>query len=277
MQALAERLGPVLVGRSLSGVDLIGFSALKTVSPSPIDLLSSEVGEVGRRAKFLVLRFAGGECDGCRILVHLSQAGRLDLERPPKATRGRGAVARFHFGDDMALFLREYGRERKAAFWVLGSGDDGPLSRLGPEPGSAAFDAMILEGTDGRRLHTLLRDQRTVAGIGRGHVDDALHRAGISPFATLAAQSPQARVALLEAIAETLGNALERERQRVGGLSDARLGDRFVIHGRNGQPCPQCGETLQRVSYEAYEVVYCPRCQTGGKVLADRRVSRFLK
>ena len=114
--------------------------------------------------------------DGPRLLVHLSQAGRLDLETPPKRTRGgKGGVVRLRFGDDeTAVLVREYGTERKAAWWVLAPGDDGPLARLGPEPDTAEFEDLVRDGTDRRRIHTLLRDQATVAGVGRGYADDAL-------------------------------------------------------------------------------------------------------
>ena len=173
--------------------------------------------------------------------------------------------------------MREHGTERKAAWWVLAPGDDGPLERLGPEPGSDEFADLILHGTDKRRIHTILRDQRTVSGIGRGYANDALHRARVSPYATLASLSADERQGLLDAIGVTLEEALERERERTGGLSEPKLGERFRVHNRAGTPCPECGDGLRRVSYESYEVTYCPRCQTGGKVLADRRLSRLVK
>jgi len=208
--------------------------------------------------------------------VHLGNAGRVDLEAPPKATRPRGSLVRAAF-DDVAVLVREHGRERRAGLWVLGDGDDGPLAPLGPEPGEPAFATLVLESQDRRHLHTLLRDQRTVAGVGRGYADDVLNRARLSPFATLAALDDDARRALLDATRAVLDEALQRERTREGGLSAASLGDRFAVHRRAGEPCPRCGRTLERVSYESYEIVYCPDCQTKGKVLADRRLSRLLR
>jgi len=133
-----------------------------------------------------------------------------------------------------------------------------------------------MEGDDRRRVHTLLRDQRTVAGIGRGYSDDILHRARLSPYASLASLSAGERGALLTAVREVLGEALAVERKRSGGLPP-KLGDHFAVHARYGTPCPRCGSDLRRVSYESHEVTYCPQCQTGGKVLADRRLSRLLK
>jgi formamidopyrimidine-DNA glycosylase len=208
--------------------------------------------------------------------VHLSQSGRIDVENPAKSTKPRGAVVRFRFDDHPALLVKEFGRERKAGWWVLAEGDEGPLGKLGPEPDSAEFERLVLEGDDGRRVHTILRDQRTVAGIGRGYSDDILHRAKLSPYESLRSLERDKRTALLEAVGGVLSEALEAERRRSGGLP-TKIGDHFTVHGRYGQPCPVCGDDLRRVSYESHEVTYCPTCQTGGKVLADRRLSRLIR
>jgi len=273
MQALAERLEAAIGGAAIEGVDPLGFAALKTVVPAPDSVVGHRVTAVGRRAKYLIFDLD----DGVRVLMHLSQAGRLDIEEPPKKTRPKGAAVRIRFDNGRALLVREHGHERKAAWWVLAPGDDGPLDRLGPEPDSDEFAELILHGTDKRRIHTLLRDQRTVSGVGRGYANDALHRAHVSPYATLASLEEPARRALLDAIRLTLAEALETERERKGGLSEPKLGDRFRVHNRAGTPCPECGEGLRRVSYESYEVTYCPQCQTNGKILADRRMSRLVK
>jgi formamidopyrimidine-DNA glycosylase len=273
MQALAERLEVALGGAEITGVDPLGFAALKTVVPPADSIVGQTVGSVGRRAKYLVFELD----DGVRLLIHLSQAGRLDIEEPPKKTRPKGAAVRLRFDNGKAILVREHGTERKAAWWVLAPGDDGPLEKLGPEPDSDEFAELILHGTEKRRIHTMLRDQRTVSGIGRGYANDALHLAHISPFATLASLSDEQRAALLGAIRQTMADALEREREREGGLSAPKLGERFRVHNRAGTPCPECGEGLRRVSYESYEVTYCPRCQTDGKILADRRLSRLVK
>jgi formamidopyrimidine-DNA glycosylase len=278
MQALAERLEVAVGGRRLVGADVLGFSALKTVVPAPDAVIGQVVPTVGRRGKYLVLELD----DGHRVLVHLSQAGRLDVEPKPKTTRPRGAVVRFHFASadgepGPALLVREFGKERKAAWWVLAPGDDGPLERLGPEADSDEFAELVLRGADTRRIHTWLRDQRTVAGVGRGYADDALWRAGVSPYAKLSQLDDGRRAALLDAIRAVLRDGLDQERRRQGGLAENKLGEHFEVHGRAGTPCPECGEGLRRVSYESYEVVYCPACQTDGKVLADRRMSRLVK
>ena len=273
MQALAERLGDALTGKVLEGVEPLGFSALKTVVPGPESLIGRAVERVDRRAKYVILDFG----DAGRILLHLSQAGRLDLEDPPKQTRAKGSVVRLRFTDAPAVLVREYGTERKAAWWVLAPGDDGPLERLGPEPDSDEFAELVLHGDDGRRVHTLLRDQRTVSGVGRGYADDALWRAQLSPYASLKSLDGDARARLLDAVRGVMRDGLERERGRTGGLSQPKLGEHFEVHARYGSPCPRCGDTLRRVSYESHEVTYCPHCQTGDKVLADRRMSRLVK
>jgi len=271
VQALAERLTVAVEGAPLTAADLLSFSSLKTVTPRASELLGRRVDRVGRRGKYLV--FALG---GPRILVHLSQGGRVDVEDPPKSTKPRGAVVRLRFEARPSVLVKEFGRERKAGWWVLAEDDEGPLAKLGPEPDSEAFERFVLEGEDARRVHTILRDQRSVAGIGRGYSDDMLHRTRLSPYASLDKLDPAQRRALLDAIREVLAEALDVERRRTGGLP-AKVGDHFSVHGRYGQPCPRCGDDLRRVSYESHEVTYCPRCQTDGKVLADRRLSRLVR
>jgi len=271
IQGLVERLEAAVGGSAFAGAVPLQFSALKTVVPGPETLGGRTLEHVWRRGKFAVLSFGGP-----RLLFHLSQGGRVDIEDPPKQTKPKGAVVRLRFEGRPAILIKEFGTERKAGWWILAEGDDGPLARLGPEPYSDAYAKLVLEGEDRRRVHTILRDQRTVAGIGRGYSDDILHRAQISPFATLAGLSGVDRRRLLEATREVLDDALVSERQRTGGLQ-TKIGDHFAIHGRYGYPCPRCGGDLRRVSYESHEVAYCPACQTGGKILADRRMSRLVR
>ena len=274
MQALAERLHDLVGGGVLERADLLQFSGLKTFEP-PLDAFVGErVDSIGRRGKYLVWDFGGP-----RLLIHLSQGGRVDVERPPKQTRPKGAVLRLVFDSPDGLtgiLVREYGTQRKAGCWTLAPGDDGPLSVLGPEPFDDAFEDLVLSSTDGRRVHTVLRDQRTIAGIGRGFADDGLHEARLSPYASMAKLTAEERRRLVAAIRAVLERGLATERKRTGGLP-TKLQGRFAVHGHSGRPCPRCGEILQRVSYEDYEIVYCPACQTGGKVLADRRLSRLVK
>lgn len=281
VQALAERLRALLAGATLLRADVLGFSSLKTYAPPPESVFDHVLASVGRRAKYLVWEFD----DGVRIVVHLSQAGRLDVEQPAKQTRPRGSAVRFVFGEGdrgltgptVGILVREYGTQRKASWWVLAPGEEGPLAGLGPEPGSEEFAQLIRTSTSKRRLTTDLRDQHVMAGIGRGWGDDILHRARLSPFTSFNALSPQQRETLLSAATSVLAEALELERARRGGLSEAKLGGRFSVHGRADELCPACGDTLRRVSFESYDMTYCPTCQTGGRQLADRRLSRLLK
>ncbi len=271
MQALSERLGALLEGAAFQRAAPLQFSALKTVEPAPESLHERTLRSSGRRGKYLVLDF-----DGPRLLVHLSQGGRVDVEDPPKATRPKFGVVRLSFADRPSILVKEFGTERKAGWWILASGDDGPLAALGSEPLSPEFESFVLDGADTRRVHTILRDQRTVAGIGRGYSDDILHDARLSPYASLSSLGDEERTRLLTSVRTILTAALEIERKRSGGLP-TKIGDHFTVHSRHGYPCPRCGADLRRVSYESHEVTYCPQCQTGGKVLADRRMSRLIK
>jgi formamidopyrimidine-DNA glycosylase len=271
MQALAERLDEALAGSELEGIVPIQFSAAKTFDPSPESLVGRRLESVGRRAKYLVF-----DLGGPRLLIHLSQGGRVDVESPPKTTRPKGGVARFRFAGRPAILVKEFGTQRKAGWWVLAEGDEGPLEGLGPEPYSDAFEKTLMQAKGKRRLHSYLRDQRVVAGIGRGYSDEILHDARLSPYAPVGSLSEEERWQLLSSIRATLDRGLDLERKRTGGLP-TKLSDRWTIHGQHGRPCPRCGEDLRRVSFEDYEITYCPRCQTGGKVLADRRMSRLIK
>jgi formamidopyrimidine-DNA glycosylase len=271
IQAMVERLEPSIGGATFERADVLQFSSLKTVTPRATELAGRAVTGLSRRGKFALI-----ELGGPRIAFHLSQGGRLDIEMPPKQTKPRGAVVRFRFERAPSVLVKEFGRERKAGWWVLAEGDDGPLANLGPEPDSDGFATFVLDGADGRRVHTILRDQRTVAGIGRGYSDDILHRAKLSPFASLDKLDAEHRRTLLDAIHDILDEALVAERKRGGGLP-TKIGDHFTVHGRSGTPCPVCGDDLRRVSYESHEVTYCPTCQTGGKRLNDRRMDRLLR
>ena len=222
VQALAERLTEAVGGSVFAAADLLQFSSLKTVTPRATELAGRTLERVGRRGKYLVW-----ELGGPRVLVHLSQGGRVDVEDPPKSTKPRGSVVRFRFEDRPSVLVKEFGRERKAGWWVLAEGDEGPLAKLGPEPDSPEFARLVLEGEDGRRVHTILRDQRTVAGIGRGYSDDILHRAKLSPYASLASLEPGQRKQLLAAVASVLDEALDVRAAPNGGPPDQ---DRGSLH-----------------------------------------------
>ncbi|MEO8291617.1 MAG: DNA-formamidopyrimidine glycosylase family protein [Actinomycetota bacterium] len=271
IRALAERVQAAVVPADLHRVDLLQFSALKTVKPRLDSLAGRTVEGVGTRGKYLVFELAGP-----RLLVHLSQGGRVDLESPPKTTRPRGAVGRLRFDARPSVLIKEFGTQRKAGIWAMAPGDTGPLERLGPEADSDEAAAWLRAGEDTRRVHTILRDQRTLAGVGRGYSDDALHRARLSPFASLAKLTADERDRLVTSLQAILEEATAAERRRTGGLP-TKLGEHFTVHNRSGTPCPVCGDDLRRVSYESHEVVYCPTCQTGGRRLNDRRLDRLVR
>lgn len=271
IQALAERLDERYAGASLLRAEPLSFSGLKTVVPGPESLEGAELSSVGHRAKYLVFAFPDAS-----LLVHLSQGGRIDLEVGKRVPRPKNGVVRLRFDRDPPLLVKEWGTERKAGWWILAPGDDGPLAKLGPDPFSDAFAAMIMEGDEAGRLHPMLRDQRRVSGIGRGYSDDILHRARLSPYRSLRSLSTEERERLLAAVREVLTEGLEIERLREGGLP-SKVGDHWIVHGKSGTPCPVCGDDLRRVSYESHEVTYCPTCQTGGKRLADRRLDRLVR
>lgn len=272
IRALSERLHEVAVGGVLRGADVLQFSSLKTVTPRASDLPGAAVGRVTSLGKYVVMELE----DGRRVLFHLSQGGRVDIEAPPKTTKPRGSVVRFRLDGRPSILVKEFGKQRKAGWWVLAPGDDGPLVKLGPEVLSSEADALLMTASDNRRVHTILRDQRTIAGVGRGYSDDILHRAQLSPTSQLAKLDEEHRSELVAGVHDILNDALEVERRRTGGLP-TKIGDHFAVHKKSGEPCPRCGADLRRVSYEDYEVTYCPDCQTGGKVLADRRLSRLLR
>ena len=188
--------------------------------------------------------------DDRRLLVHLSQGGRIDVEAPPKSTKPRGSVVRLRFEERPSLLVKEFGTQRKSGWWMLAAGDDGPLAKLGPEALSPKAGELVMSSTDTRRVHTILRDQRTIAGIGRGYTDDVLHDAKLSPTSQLGKLDADQRATLVASIHRILGDALEAERRRSGGLP-TKLGDHFTVHGRSGEPCPRCGADLRRVSYES--------------------------
>lgn len=271
IQGLAERIDALLTRARLVRAEPLSFSALKTVLPSPSALEGLPLAGVGRRGKYLVFDFVS-----LRLLVHLSQGGRVELQPGSVASRPRGGVVRLRFDRDPAVLVKEFGTERKSGWWVLEASEEGPLARLGPDALSVEFRSLVLTGQDSRRIHAMLRDQRVVAGIGRGYADDILHRAKLSPYRSLTSLEAPERDRLIRAVDDVLSEAIEVERGRPAGLPP-KLGDHFTVHGRSGTPCPACGTELRRVSYQSHEVTYCPACQTGGRVLADRRLSRLVK
>ena len=274
MQALAERVGEWLVGAVFEGYDPLGFTGLKTSTRRPRRSSAPRSVRVDRRAKYVTLHFD----NDLRIVFHLSQAGRLDFEQPPKKTQPKGSVVRWRFSDDRAVLLREFGTERKAGWWVLAPDDVGPFEKLGPEATSDEFAAWF---RDGRRRSSHPHDPARPAHGRRRRA--RLRRRHPAPGQAVAvrvvevAEARRARAVARRAAGSAGRRARARAAARPAGCRQNKLGEHFTVHGKAGLPCPVCGTDLKRVSYESHEVVYCPTCQTGGKVLADRRLSRLVK
>jgi formamidopyrimidine-DNA glycosylase len=272
LQAHAERLDDDFAGTILRDFRPITFTALKTAVPDPAEANGSPLTRVGRRGKFLLL-----DAGPVTFVVHLMQGGRLapDEKQAPKP---RGGIARWRFADDRALLLTEPGSERKAGVWVVAGDPEGqaPLADLGPDADTLDLAGLAaILAANSRRLHGLLRDQHALAGIGRRLSNEICHRAKLSPFANAAKlddeQVARLHVAMGEVIAESL--TAERARDRMVNAKERTN----AVHHRAGEACPVCGDTIRSVTYRAYEVDYCPTCQTAGKVLADNTTSRFLK
>jgi formamidopyrimidine-DNA glycosylase len=252
-----ERAGPAHV------------ATLKTIDP-PLEVLEGRrLAGAGRRGKRLLFETDDGELV---LMVHLMSAGRLRYlrvgEKGPKTPAFR---LRFQGGGE--LVLTEAGSKKRAGVWLLTPDQaDEELAHLGPEAlglGAARLGEIL--AADSRRLHPLLRDQRAIAGIGRAWSNEILHTARLSPFALSTQISPEDTARLADAIDEELARGLEL---RLAGAGDAKT---YRIHDRLGRPCPACETPIARVDYEEHTIYYCPRCQTGGRVLKDRRLSRLLR
>lgn len=282
IQAHAERLDRELRGRPFTGFDLLSFTALKTVSPAPDDAVGQVVGRVGRRGKHLLV-----EAGPVTFVVHLMQGGRLAPDTK-LAARPRNGRARLRFGpvadetgdrSPLALLLTEAGTERRAGVWCVATSTAdqvAPLDRLGPEADQLDSDQLLerLAATN-QRLHGALRDQRVVAGLGRRLANEVCHRAGLSPFTMTGRLQPEQADLVRAAIRDAVDEGLAAERARDDMSSSADRPGR--VHGRAGEPCTVCGDTIRSVEYSGYRVDYCPACQTGGKVLADNTTSKFLR
>jgi formamidopyrimidine-DNA glycosylase len=273
VQAHAERLTADFAGRRLKRFVPLTFTALKTALPAPETAYGEPLQDVGRRGKYLLARF-----EPVTFVVHLMQGGRL-LVDAKQAAKPRGGQARFVFDDGPALLLTEQGTERKAGIWCVPS--DGvltsaPVEHLGPEADQIEPDELARRFAErNMRVHGFLRDQRAIAGLGRRLANEVCHRAKLSPFAMTGKLGPDDATAVVTAIRDAVAEGLEYERGRDDMSSSKDRPGR--VHGRTGEPCPVCGDTIRAVEYSGYTVSYCPTCQTGGKVLADNTTSKFLK
>lgn len=272
VRAHAERMTAALAGDTLAGVLVIGFASLKTYRPPADAAVGAELSGVGTRGKHLLLGFG----DTTHV-VHLMQGGRLKPD-PKEQRLPRGGLFRWRFTDTGAWLLTEAGTERKAGVWVV-AGDpltQEPMDHLGPEADTVDPAQMAqLFRAHSARLHTFLRDQRVLAGIGRMLANETCHRARLSPFAQTGKLDEGDAAAVVEAIRAAIEEALTVERARSDMSSSKDRPSR--VHNRTGQPCPICGDTIRAVEYRAYTVCYCSTCQTDGRILADNTTSKFVK
>lgn len=276
LQALAEGLSRAAGGRRVTAVAAWQAATLKTADPPLTDLIGTRIGEVWRRGKLI-----GVDAGGLVLVVHLMQAGRLGLTRPRGTRPGRQACLDLRLEGDLVLRLRELSTERRASAHLLRKEDiprHPPLATLGPEPlglSPAAWRAAL--AAPPARLHTALREGRRVAGIGRAYASEIMWAARLAPFGRTDRLADEGWTRLGAAADAVLEQALERARDRISTDLPNREGRVTAVHGHHGEPCLRCGTPLARVSFVDYELVYCPTCQTGGRVYADRRRSRFMR
>jgi DNA-formamidopyrimidine glycosylase len=281
VESLAAFLRGHATGHTVARADAASFSVLKTFDPPLTDLSGQVITEVGRHGKFLDL----ATDQGLHLIMHLARAGWLrwrdDLPTaPPKP--GKSPLAfRLRLDDGSGFDLTEQGTKKRLAVYLVRDPAEVPgVATLGPDPLAADFTQDTLSSLlAGRRtqIKGVLRDQSIIAGIGNAYSDEVLHVAKMSPFKIAASLTPEDVAVLFDAIKTTLGEAVERS----AGLAAADLkGEKksgLRVHGRAGQECPACGDTIREVSFADSALQYCPTCQTGGKPLADRRLSRLLK
>ncbi len=272
VQAHAERLTEQFTGHELLKFAPLTFTALKTAVPRPDVAYGLPLKSVGRRGKYLLLQF-----EPATFVVHLMQGGRLLVDEK-QSLKPRNGQARFVFVDGPALLLTEAGTERRAGVWCVDNHaiDGPPLSRLGPEAHEVTVETLAASfGATNMRIHGYLRDQHHIAGLGRMLANEICHRAKISPFAMTGKLGAAGAATIVTAIHEAVDDGLAYERTRADMSSSKDRPGR--VHGRVGEACPVCSDTIRSVSYSGYTVAYCPTCQTAGKILADNTTSRFLK
>jgi len=277
VEITARRLGAAVSGIEVESALAPGINALKTFDPPLTALEGRKLTGVGRRGKMLVVEAT----DDLRVLVHLMSAGRLQLWNTRASLRDRTSRLLLRFTDGRELRLREFGTKQRA--WVkLLRGDaevdgDEAVATLGPEAWPDPppdFGALLAQS---RPLHGLLRDQRVIAGIGRSWVDEILWSAELSPFKRGEDLDSDEATRLRAAVVGELGRALAHYEEVVALPIPDKLPLPLRVHRKQGEACPRCGDRIEAVFYEDYVMCYCPRDQTGGKLLKDRRLSRLLK
>ncbi len=245
------------------------IATLKTFDPPLVALEGETFAGVNRRAKRFLLPTGGGELV---LMVHLMSAGRLRYiaagEKSPKTP-----VLRLRFADGGELVLTEAGKKKRAGVWLLRQDAlAAELAHLGPEADRLELDSLAaILASDSRRLHSLLRDQRLIAGIGRAWANEILHAARLSPYQLSTQMTDEQSERLAAAIRDELARGLEL---RLQGASNEQT---YRVHDRLGEPCWRCRTPLARVDFEEHTIYYCPECQTESRVLKDRRMSRLLR
>jgi formamidopyrimidine-DNA glycosylase len=284
IEALVDHLRRQAVGLTIGRVDVAALSVLKTFDP-PINALHGQVVTGAHRwGKYL-----GLEVGELFLIAHLSRAGWLrwsDKLAAAPLRPGKGPIAlRVHLGkpgEAPGFDLTEAGTQKRLAVWLV-HGVQGPqlvpgIAALGPDALDLGPDdlAGVLAGNTGR-IKTVITDQKVIAGIGNAYSDEILHVAKISPFATAGKLSGEQLTALHDAMVSVLTDAVSRSVGQGAALLKGEKRSGLRVHARTGLPCPVCGDTVREVSFADKSFQYCPTCQTGSKVLADRRMSRLLK
>jgi formamidopyrimidine-DNA glycosylase len=276
VEITARRLSRAAAGATIESALAPGMVTMKTFDP-PLDAIAgTQIAGVRRVGKMLVV-----DTGELVVLVHLMSAGRLQLWDKRAALRDRASRLLIRLEDGRELRLREFGTQQRAWAKLLPAGSleaDDAVATLGPDaypaPSGEEF-GLILQAP--RHLHPLLRDQRTIAGIGRSWVDELLWTARLSPFQKASELDGDARERLRLACDEVLGGALEHYEEVIGDSIPDKLPMPLQVHRRAGEACPRCGATIQAIHFKDYVMCYCPEEQTGGRVLKDRRLSKLLK
>jgi formamidopyrimidine-DNA glycosylase len=279
VEITARRLAAALAGAEVESTLAPGMVALKTVDPPLSALDGMRIDGVRRIGKMPVVAFAGGD-ESLELLVHLMSAGRLQLFDKRASLKDRRSRVLVRLADGRELRLREFGTTQRAWAKLLRPGGveaDEMVATLGPEAWPAPPPEALAAAIDqARHLHPLLRDQRVIAGIGRSWVDEILWEAELGPFRK-GSDLGDEDVARLHAALAVLGEAIDHYERVVGEQVPDKLPMPLRIHRREGEPCPRCETTIEAVYFAEHQTNYCPQCQTGGRVLKDRRLSRLLK
>ena len=276
VEITARLIGAAVAGARIESALTPGINALRSFDPPLSSVEGATITGVGRRGKLFVIGVEGE----LSLLVHLMSAGRLQLYDTRASLRDRTARLLLRLDDGRELRLREFGTKQAAWVKLYRDGDldaDEQLATLGPEawPDPPADLRGLLRVA--RPLHALLRDQRVIAGIGRSWVDEILHAAQLSPFKRGSDLSEAEAGRLRGAIVAELGRAIAHYEAELTLPIKDKLPMPLTVHRRQGEPCPRCGDELEAVFFEDYVMSYCPTCQTDGKLLKDRRLSRLLK